>query len=99
MARPTCLFTIGHVAKRIGENLELLEQIAMNSDNIDYGEMIAVYDGSDESQTAFTERGVESLQEFLAEVRTWPGGIRAFLEDEGCDAATIARIMADQPKP
>ena len=99
MSRPTYLFTIGHVAKRIGENLELLKQIAMNSDNIDYGEMIAVYDGSDESRKAFTERGIESLQEFLAEVRTWPEGIRAFLESEGCDAATIDRIMADQPKP
>ena len=99
MARPTYLFTIEHVAKRIGENLELLKQIAMNSDNIDYGEMIAVYDGSDESRKAFTERGIESLQEFLAEVRTWPGGIRAFLENEGCDADTIDRIMADQSKP
>ena len=99
MARPTYLFTIRHVAKLIGENLELLEQVAMNSDNIDYGEMIEVYDGSDESQTAFTERGIECLQEFLADVRTWPGGIRAFLENEGCDAATIDRIMAHQPKP
>ncbi len=99
MARPTYLFTIGHVAKLIGENLELLEQVAMNSDNIDYGEMIDVYDGSDEGQTAFTERGVESLQEFLADVRTWPGGIREFLEDQGCDPDVIARIMADQPKP
>lgn len=99
MAHPTYLFTIGHIAMLIGENLELLEQVAMNSDNIDYGEMIDVYDGSDESLTAFTERGIESLQEFLAEVRTWPGGIRAFLENEGCDAATIERIMADQPKP
>jgi len=58
-----------------------------------------LYDGSDESQTAFTERGVECLQEFVAEVRTWPGGIRAFLQNEGCDAATIDRIIADQPKP
>ena len=99
MARPTYLFTIGHVAKRIGENLELLEQVAMNSDNIDYGEMIDVYDGSDEGQTALAERGIECLQEFLAEIRTWPGGMRAFLENEGCDADTIARIMADQPKP
>lgn len=99
MARPTHLFAIGHVATMIGENLELIEQIAMNSDNIDYGEMIHVHDGSEEGITAFTERGIESLQEFLADVRTWPGGIREFLEDEGCDAATIERIMADQPNP
>ena len=98
MARPTYLFTIGHVAKRIGENLELLEQIAMNSDNIDYGEMVHVYDGTDEGSTTFTDRGIESLQEFLADVRCWEGGVRQFLLDEQCDPEKIERIMADEPK-
>jgi len=99
MARTTHLYTIGHVATMIGENLELIEQIAMNSDNIDYGEMIYVQDGTEEGITAFSERGIERLQEFLADIRTWPGGIREFLEDEACDADTIDRIMADLPKP
>ena len=98
MVRITHLYTIGHVATMIGENLELLEEIAMNSDNIDYGEMIYVHDGSAEGITAFTERGIECLQEFLTDVRTWPGGIRKFLEDNGCDPDIIDRIMSDQPK-
>ncbi|WP_257785322.1 hypothetical protein [Rhizobium leguminosarum] len=39
MARPTHVYTIGYVASLIGENLELIQQVASNSDNIDYGEM------------------------------------------------------------
>ncbi|NKE92411.1 hypothetical protein [Rhizobium phaseoli] len=57
MARPTHVYTIEYVATLIGENLELLEEIASNSDNIDYGEMIHVYDGTDEGITTFTDRG------------------------------------------
>jgi hypothetical protein len=65
----THVCTIEYVATLIGENLELLREIASNSDNIDYGEMIHVDDGSDEGITTFTDRGIESLQEFLADVR------------------------------
>ena len=39
MARPTHVYTIGYVATLIGENLELIQEVASNSDNIDYGEM------------------------------------------------------------
>lgn len=42
MARPTHVYTIEYVATLIGENLELVQEIASNSDNIDYGEMIHV---------------------------------------------------------
>jgi hypothetical protein len=37
-------------------------------------------------------------QEFLADIRTWDGGIRQFLIDEQCDQGKIERIMADEPK-
>ncbi|MBB2842905.1 UNVERIFIED_ORG: hypothetical protein GGE64_006712 [Rhizobium etli] len=97
MARPTHVYTIEYVATLIGENLELLEEIASNSDNIDYGEMIHVYDGTDEGITTFTDRGIESLQEFLADVRSWEGGVRQFLLDEQRDPEKIERIMADEP--
>ena len=50
MGRDTYVCAIDYVAKRIGENLELLEEIAGNSDNIEYGEMIDVVTGPDESQ-------------------------------------------------
>ena len=70
----------------------------MNDDNIDYGEMIYVHDGAEEGNTAITERGIESLQEFLADVRSWRGGIRQFLIDQDCEPDVIERIMADEPK-
>ncbi len=98
MGRDTHIYAIGYVAEMIGENLELLEQIATNSDNIDYGEMIDVATGPDMGVTAFTGRGIESLQEFIADVRTWPGGIRQFLTDQDCDPDMIERIMANEPR-
>lgn len=39
-------YAIEYVAALIGENLELLNEIASNSDNIDHGEMIHVHDGT-----------------------------------------------------
>ncbi|AYC99580.1 hypothetical protein [Neorhizobium sp. NCHU2750] len=74
MGGQTHVYTIGYVAVLIGENLELIQEIASNSDNIDYGEMIHAHDGSEEGITTFTDRGVESLKEFLADIRTWEGG-------------------------
>ncbi|WP_392714491.1 hypothetical protein [Rhizobium ruizarguesonis] len=41
--------------------------------------------------TTFTERGIESLKEFLADIRTWNGGVRQFLADEQCDPEKIER--------
>ena len=98
MARPTYVFSIDHVAKMIDESLELIEIVSSNSDNIDYGEMIQVYNGTDITLTTFTDRGVESLQELLADIRTWNGGIRKFLIDEKVDPDVIERIMAYEKK-
>lgn len=96
MARVTHVHTIDEVARRIGENLELIEVISANSDNIDYGEMIRVDDGTEEGIKTFTDRGIECLQELLADIRTWDGGIREVLRDEQCDPDIIERIMADE---
>ncbi len=96
MSRDTHIVAIGYVAQMIGENLELLEEIAPNSDNLDYGEMISVATGPDGGLTAFTARGIENLQEFIADVRTSPG-IRQFLIDQACDPDVIERIMASEP--
>ncbi len=74
MGRDTYVCAIDYVAKRIGENLELLEEIAGNPDNIDYGEMIDVVTGPDKAIIAFTSRGIKNLQEFIADVRTSQGG-------------------------
>ncbi len=98
MARVTQVYSIDEVARRTGESLALLEVISWNDDNIDYGEMIHVHNGSDESLVTFTARGIESLQEFLADVRTWEGGIRQFLIDEQCEPDVIEAIMAHEEK-
>lgn len=98
MARPTHVYTIDYVATLIGENLELIQEIASNSDNIDYGEMIHAHDGSEQGITTFTDRGIESLKEFLADIRTSEGGVRQFLFDEQSDPERIERIMADEPR-
>lgn len=98
MARVTHLRTIVEVARRIGENLELIEVVSANSDNIDDGEMIWIDDGTEEGIRAFTDRGIECLQELLADIRTWDGGIREFLRDEQCEPEVIERIMADESK-
>jgi hypothetical protein len=38
------------------------------------------------------------LQEFIADVRSWRGGIRKFLADQGCEPDITERIMPDEPK-
>lgn len=98
MARSTHIYTIEDVATMIGENLELLQEITANSDNIDYGEMVHVHNGTEDGTTGFTRRGIESIQEFLAEIRSWDGGVREFLTDENCDPEMIERVMADEAK-
>jgi hypothetical protein len=96
MARSTSFYTIGEVARLIGENIELLEEVASNSDNVEYGEMIHVHDGTEYGVTALTQRGIECVEELLADIRTWKGGIRQFLVDQQCDPKMIERVMADQ---
>jgi len=98
MGRNTQVYTISIVAEMINEALGLLDVIAADSDNIDYGEMIYVSIGTDENIVALTRRGIESLHEFIADVRTWPGGMRQFLIGEMCDPDTIERIMAKEPR-
>lgn len=51
---------------------------------------------TEEGITTFTDRGIECLQEFLADVRTWRGGIRQLLIDRQCEPDVIERIMANE---
>jgi hypothetical protein len=96
MGRVTHVVTIDEGARRIGENLELVEFVSANSDNIDYGEKIRVDDGTEEGITTFTDRGIECLQELLADIRTWNGGILGLLRAEKCEPDVIERIMTDE---
>jgi hypothetical protein len=96
MARSKHIYTLKEVAVMIGENLELLEEITDNPDNIADGEMFYVRDGSEDGTKGLTENGVNDLQELLADIRTWDGGIREFLISEQCNPETIKRILADE---
>lgn len=96
MARSRFIYTLKEVAGMIGENLELLEEVTANSDNIAEGELVYVRDGSEDGTKGLTENGIDDLQELLADIRTWDGGIRQFLVDEQCDPEMIERVMADE---
>ncbi|RWR04022.1 hypothetical protein [Paenirhodobacter populi] len=54
------------------------------------------YDATEEGITTFTDHRIECLQELLAEIWTWNGGILGFLRAEKCKPDVIERIMADQ---
>lgn len=96
MARPRFIYTLKEVAGRIGENLELIEVVTANSDNIAEGELVYVRDGTEDGTKGLTENGIDDLQNLLADIRTWDGGIRQFLADEQCDPELIERVMADE---
>lgn len=99
MARSRFIYMLKEVARMIGENLELIEEITANSDNIAEGELVYVRDGSKDGTKGLTENGIDDLQSLLADIRTWDGGIRRFLIDEQCDPEMIDRVMADEMKP
>lgn len=98
MARSKFIYTLKEVAGMIGENLELIEEVTANSDNIAEGELVYVRDGSEDGTNGLTENGIDDLQNLLADIRTWDGGIRQFLVDEQCDPEMIERVMADEVK-
>ena len=98
MARSRIIYTLKEVAKMIGENHELIEEVTANSDNISEGELLYVRDGSEDGTKGLTENGVDELQNLLADIRTWDGGIRQFLVDEQCDPDVVERVMADEMK-
>ncbi|EHH13528.1 hypothetical protein MEA186_03309, partial [Mesorhizobium amorphae CCNWGS0123] len=89
MARSRFVYTLKEVAGMISENLELVEELTANSDNITEGELVYVRDGSEDGTKALTENGIDDLQNLLADIRTWDGGIRQFLVDEQCDPEMI----------
>lgn len=98
MATVTYVFTINHVAKKLGEDPELLQAIVSNDDNLSYGSIISVYDGTDEALTALTDDGVDELRQMLAHARRtadeWNDFLEAFVDDE----ELIARIKAKSPR-
>ncbi len=72
MAAPSYVFTIARVARMLGEDEALLEDIASDMDPEDG--CLSIMDLDDEvSTTAFTPVGVENLKELLVDRK--PGEI------------------------
>ena len=72
MAAPSYVFTIARVARMLGEDEALLEDLASDMDPEDG--CLSIMDLDDEvSTTAFTPFGVENLKELLADLK--PGEI------------------------
>jgi hypothetical protein len=57
------VFTIGYVARMLGEDEKRISEIAMDMEPEDG--CLAVMDINDESTVAFTARGIENLRELL----------------------------------
>jgi len=65
MAAPAHVFTIARVAQTIREDEQLLWDLAINMEPEDG--CLWVYDTDEQHTMAFTERGLEYLQELIAE--------------------------------
>ena len=68
MAAPGYVYTIARVARMLGEDEALLEEIALMSMEPEDGRL-SILDLDDEiSTTAFTAQGIDNLKEFLTDL-------------------------------
>lgn len=81
-----------------GRKPGIVGEIASNDDNLDYGDIVTIWTGDEETITSFTDDGIDSLRAFIRDVRTWPGGIHQFLTGSLWEPDVIERIMSDEPK-
>jgi hypothetical protein len=65
MAAPSFVFTIARVAEMLGVDEELLHELAEELEPEDG--CLWIYDTGDCATLGFTERGIESLKELLAD--------------------------------
>jgi hypothetical protein len=98
MATVTHVIALDHVARMLGEDLEMIEAIISNDDNLNYGAIIYVQTGRDEGITTLTDDGVSELKDMLADARRSPDTWRDFLEDFVADPEIIARLKRLSPR-
>ncbi|MDP2520918.1 hypothetical protein [Shimia thalassica] len=98
MASITQFYTIDEVARMLGEDPEMLEEIVRNDDNLSYGNIVSVYTGTDEAITAITGHGVEELREMILDARRSTKEWNSFLEDFVSDPDIIARVKNKGPR-
>ena len=65
MAAPGVVFTIARAAEMIGETIDLIDEIAEQLEPEDG--CLWIYDADDQATLGFTERGIESLKELIAD--------------------------------
>ena len=98
MATVTRVRALDHVARMLGEDLEMLEAIVSNDDNLAYGAIFTVQTGSDAWITALTDDGIDELTDMLAHARQSPENWRSFLDDFVADPDIIARVKQKSPR-
>ena len=98
MANVTHVCSIDHVAKMLGEDPKLLEAIVYSDDNLNYGSIISVYTGPDDTVTALTDDGIDELNGKFGGARstfkTWDDRGDDFVDDP----ELVARIKAQSPR-
>jgi len=92
MAKITFVVTMKRVAEILEEDLEFLQKIVANDDNLSYGNIIDIEDGSDDSNIALTSDGVEELRQMLIDARSSDEEWDIFLRDFIGDPEIIARV-------
>ena len=65
MAAPGVVFTIARAAEMIGETIDLIDEIAEQLEPEDG--CLWIYHTDDHAMLGFTERGIESLKELIAD--------------------------------
>ena len=98
MAAVTHVCTIDYVARKLGEDVELLQAIISNVDNLTYGNIVSVHTGADETVAALTEDGIAELTDMIHDARITTKTWHEFLEDFVDDAELVARIKAKSPR-
>lgn len=96
MAAVNHVCTINYVARKLGEDVELLQAIISNDGNLTYGNIVSVYVGADETFTALTDDGIEELTDMIRGARISTKTRHEFLENFVDDAELVARIKAKQ---
>ncbi len=85
MATVTHVHSLAYVARILAEEPELLEAITDNNDNLDYGDIITVWTGPEETMTALTDNGIDALRDLLADARrspeAWQDFLQSFIDD------------------
>jgi hypothetical protein len=99
MVTVTHVHTLAHVARILGEDPELLEAITDNEDNLDYGDIITVWTGPEETMTALTDSGMKGLRDLLADARRSEGAWQDFLQSFVEDPDLRARLASGVTHP